>query len=83
MQIRSYPIWLSLFILFGPFLMISWTGLNNSNVAWVLPIAGAGMLALALFYVSKRLHEHMEEMATLRQLLQTNGTASVSDTAKD
>lgn len=83
MQIRSYPIWLSLFILCGPFLMISWAGLKVSRVVWVGPIAGAGMLVLALFYLSKRLHEHMEEIAALRQLLQSNKTASVSDSAKD
>ena len=80
MEIRSYPIWLSLFILFGPFLMISWTGFKSYSVVWVAPILGAGMLVLALFYLSKRLHEHMEEIAALRQLLQTNKTATVSKT---
>ena len=83
MQIRSYPIWLSLFILVGPFLMISWTELKNSSLVWVAPIAGVGMLVLALFYLSNRLHEHMEEIAALRQLLQTNETASPSEATKD
>jgi hypothetical protein len=41
---------------------------------WAAPIAGAGMVIFALFYLSKRLHEQMQEVATLRQLL--NGTSN-------
>jgi hypothetical protein len=73
-RIHNYPVWLSVFMLFGPFLMISWIGLKNSSLIWAAPIAGAGMVIFALFYLSKRLHEQMQEVATLRQLL--NGTSN-------
>ena len=70
MQINNYPMWLSVFALLGPFLMISWIGLKDSTLVWAAPIAGAGMLVVVLFYLSKRLHEHMEEVAALRKLVQ-------------
>jgi hypothetical protein len=78
MRVHSYPIWLSVFMLLGPALMISGIGVKTSSLIWAAPIVGAGMLILALFYLSKRLHEHMEEVAALRRLLQTYrpGTSS-------
>ena len=76
MQVHSYPIWLSVFMLFGPALMISGIGVKTSSLIWAAPIVGAGMLILALFYLSKRLHEQMEELAALRQLLHNDHSAS-------
>ena len=74
MQIRSYPVWLSLFILLGPIMMIGWPGLGNSTWSWAVPFVGAGMLIVVLFYLSKRLHEQMEEVTALRELLQSSRT---------
>jgi hypothetical protein len=65
----SYPFWLSVFMLLGPFFMVSGAGLVNQRLIWVFQIAGACMIMLALFYLSKRLHEQTEEVASLRQLL--------------
>jgi hypothetical protein len=79
MRVANYPLWLSIFILLGPFLMISWIGLKGSSLIWAAPIAGAGMLIIALFYLSKRLHEHMEEVATLRRLVENNRGAASSE----
>lgn len=67
--ISSYPVWLSAFMLLGPFFMVSGAGFNNQSLIWSLQIAGACMVTFALFYLGKRLHEHMEEVASLRQLL--------------
>ncbi len=67
--IRSYPVWLSAFMLFGPFFMVSGAGFNNQRLIWGCQIAGACMVTFALFYLAKRLHEQMEEVASLRQLL--------------
>ncbi len=65
----SYPVWLSAFMLLGPFLMVSMVGFRNQRLIWVFQIAGACMVMIALFYLSKRLHEQTEEVASLRQLL--------------
>jgi hypothetical protein len=67
--IRSYPLWLSACMLLGPFLMVSGAWVRTRYFVWVCQIAGAFMVMLALFYLSKRLHEHMEEVESLRQLL--------------
>lgn len=66
--IPSYPVWLSAFILLGPFLMVSGASFRNQLWLWA-QIAGAVMVMLALFYLSKRLHEQTEEVASLRELL--------------
>jgi hypothetical protein len=76
MRVHSYPIWLSVFMLFGPALMIGGIGVKTSSLVWAAPIVGAGMLILALFYLSKRLHEQIEEVAALRQLLHNDRSAS-------
>ena len=67
--IPSYPVWLSAFMLVGPVLMVSATGFGNQRLMWIFPIAGACMIIIALFYLAKRLHEQAEEVANLRQLL--------------
>jgi hypothetical protein len=41
------------------------------------------MLILALFYLSKRLHEHMEEVAALRKLVQNDRTGSTYSEATE
>jgi hypothetical protein len=65
----SYPLWLSAFMLLGPLLMVSGVGFRNQGLTWVFKIAGAFMVMFALFYLSKRLHEQTEEVASLKQLL--------------
>jgi len=65
----SYPVWLSAFMLLGPFFMVSGVGFMDRRLTWVFQIAGACMVMLALFYLSKRLHEQTEEVASLRELL--------------
>lgn len=72
--IASYPVWLSAFILLGPFFMVSVGGLRNQSLKWILPIAGACMIVIVLFYLSKRLHEQTEEFASLKQLLNSRDT---------
>jgi len=67
--IPGYPIWLSAFMLLGPLLMVSGVGFNNQRLIWGCQIAGACMVTFALFYLAKRLHEQLEEVALLRQLL--------------
>ena len=67
--IPSYPVWLSAFMLLGPLLMVSGAGFRSQRLIWVFQVAGACMVMLALFYLSKRLHEQTEEVASLRQLL--------------
>jgi hypothetical protein len=78
MQIRSYPVWLSLFILLGPIMMIGWAGIGNYSWSWAVPFVGAGMVVVVLLYLSNRLHEHMEEVTALRELLQSNRTGSTA-----
>ncbi len=65
----SYPVWLSASILLGPLFMVSGVGFRDQRLVWVFQIAGACMVILALFYLSKRLHEQTEEVASLRELL--------------
>jgi hypothetical protein len=72
----SYPVWLSAFMLLGPFFMVSGAGFRNQRLIWGLQIAGACMVMLALFYLSKRLHEQTEEVASLRQLLDGRADAN-------
>ena len=67
-HIPNYPVWLAAFMLLGPFFMISGV-FSKHELVWVGQIAGACMVMAAFFYVSKRLHEHTEEVASLRQLL--------------
>lgn len=74
--IPSYPVWLSAFILVGPFCMVSAAGFGNLRLIWALPIAGACMVMFALFYLSKRLHEQTEEVANLKQLLKSRDDAN-------
>ena len=76
----SYPVWLSVFMLFGPFLMVSGVGFINQRLIWISHSAGAFMIMLALFYLSKRLHEHIEELASLRQLLNGRKERELDDT---
>ena len=65
----SYPVWLSAFMFLGPFLMVGAVAFRNQGLAWVFQIAGACMVMLTLFYLSKRLHEQTEEVAYLKHLL--------------
>jgi hypothetical protein len=68
-QISSYPFLLTLCILFGPLLMIGSGFLESPLYRWASPIVGALMVIFAFFYVSKKLHEQMEELATLKERL--------------
>ena len=54
---RNYPVWLTAFMLLGPFFMISGTALRNPSLIWTSQIAGAAMVVVALFYLAKKLHE--------------------------
>ena len=76
--IPSYPIWLSAFMLLGPLLMIGGTSLLSRELIWLCEIVGAGMVIVALFYLSKRLHEQTEEVASLRKLLSSKDEANQS-----
>lgn len=73
--IPSYPVWLSAFMFLGPCFMVSATGFGTQRLTLVLPAAGAGMVMMALFYLSKRLHEQTEEVAHLKQLLNSRDDA--------
>jgi len=77
--ISSYPVWLSVFMLLGPFFIVSGAGFNNQRLVWSCKIAGACMVTFALFYIAKRLHEQMEEVASLRQLLNDQDDTSPKD----
>jgi len=63
----SYPIWLSAFMLLGPFLIISGVLTRDQQLIWMAQILGAGLVVIAFFYLSKRLHEQIEEVASLRE----------------
>jgi Flp pilus assembly protein TadB len=76
--IPSYPIWLSAFMLLGPFLMVGGAGLLSKELIWLCEIVGALMVMVALFYLSKRLHEQTEEVASLRKRLNTKDEANQS-----
>jgi hypothetical protein len=56
-------------MLLGPLLMVAGAWFRSLYVIWICQVVGAFMVVLVLFYVSKRLHEQMEEVASLRQLL--------------
>jgi len=66
---RNYPVWLAACMLLGPFLMVGLAGFMSQRLGWLLQVVGALMVMLALFFLSKTLHEQIEEVATLRQLL--------------
>ncbi len=68
-SIPGYPIWLSAFMLLGPFFMVGAMSFMSKSLMWFFQIAGAAMVIIALFYLSKRLHEQIEEVAALRQRL--------------
>lgn len=68
-SIPSYPIWLSAFMLLGPFFMVGGVSFLSNSWDWIGQIVGAVMVMLALFYLSNRLHEQTEEVASLRKLL--------------
>ena len=76
--IPSYPIWLSAFMLLGPILMVGGTSLLSKELIWLCEIVGAAMVIIALFYLSKRLHEQTEEVANLRRLLNAKDEANQS-----
>jgi hypothetical protein len=65
----NYPIWLTASILLGPFLMISSAAFRDVNLLWASRIAGAAMVVIALFYLARKLHEQIEEVAALRERL--------------
>ncbi len=68
-SISRYPLWLTAFMLVGPFFMIGAISALSRSLTWISQIAGAAMVIIALFYISKRLHEQMEEVAALRKTL--------------
>jgi hypothetical protein len=65
----SYPVWLTAFMLLGPFLMVSSAAFRNLSFTWMTQIAGAAMIVLALFNLAKRLHEQTEEVLALKERL--------------
>jgi hypothetical protein len=65
----SYPVWLTAFMLLGPFLMVSSAAFRSLSYVWVTQIAGAAMIVSALFYLAKRLHEQTEEVLALKERL--------------
>jgi type VI protein secretion system component VasF len=42
---------------------------ESAYVVWLCQLTGAAMVMVALFYLSKRLHEQTEEVVSLRELL--------------
>lgn len=56
-------------MLLGPLFMVSGIAFRDRWLIWVFQSVGALMVMFALFYLSKRLHEQMEEVAALRILL--------------
>jgi hypothetical protein len=71
-QIPSYPFWLSICILLGPLLIVAGAFTSDRQIVWVCQLLGAAMIVIALFYLSKRLHEQAEELAALRQQRETD-----------
>jgi hypothetical protein len=67
--IPNYPIWLSVFMFLGPFFMVGGLVFRSKNVIWLAQIVGAAMVMFAFFYLSKRLHEQIEEVMSLRLLI--------------
>lgn len=80
--IPSYPFWLSAFMLLGPLFMVSGIGFRDRWLIWVFQSVGALMVMFALFYLSKRLHEQMEEVAALRILLNSRDDRQPSSLRK-
>lgn len=80
--ISSYPLWLSASMLLGPFFMVSGIGFRDRWLIWVFQSVGALMVMFALFYLSKRLHEQMEEVASLRQRVNGHDGAQIGFTAR-
>ena len=72
--VPNYPIWLSGFMLLGPFLIVSGAIFRDRDLIWIAQIVGASLVVVSLFYLSKRLHEQMEEVASLRELLRRDVT---------
>jgi hypothetical protein len=68
-KIASYPFVLSMSMLLGPVLMIGESFFQSALFRWATPFVGAIMVVFAFFYVSKRLHEQMEEVAKLKEQL--------------
>ena len=65
----SYPVWLTSFMLLGPFLMVSSVAFRSQSFIWISQVAGAAMIVSAFFYLAKRLHEQTEEVLALKELL--------------
>ena len=67
-------------MLLGPFLIISGAITRHQQLVWMAQILGAGLVVIAFFYLSKRLHEQMEEVASLRGVInkiEAQRTASI------
>ena len=67
--ISNYPVWLSGFMLFGPFLIVSGALIRDQKLIWIAQIVGAILIVVSLFYLANRLHEQIEELASLREAL--------------
>ena len=67
--LANYPIWLSLFMLLGPFSMVGGIVFTSRSLIWLCQLAGAAMVMIALFYLARRLHEQSEEVSELRALV--------------
>ncbi len=78
-SIPNYPIWLSTCMLLAPLLMISGAWVRTLSLIWIFQIAGALMVILSLFYLSKRLHEQIEKLASQRELVDGREKAGRSD----
>ena len=65
----SYPVWLTAFMLLGPFLMVSSAAFRNLSFTWITQIAGAAMIVLVLFNLATRLHQQTEEVLALKERL--------------
>ena len=72
-SIPSYPVWLAGFMLVGPFLIVSGAIFRDKDLIWIAQIVGAALVVVSLFYLSKRLHEQMEEVASLKERVEAIG----------
>ncbi len=68
-HISNYPLVLTLSMFFGPLLMVGASFWESALFRWTSPIVGALMVMFAFFFVAKRLHEQIEEVATLKEQL--------------
>lgn len=68
-HISNYPFVLTLSMFLGPLLMIGAGFWESALLRWASPIVGALMVMFALFYMAKRLHEQMEEVAAVKEQL--------------